>query len=135
MNTIQMLGSPNIVYICYDLFLDECDERIRTEISESVTKRPIHQITQKGKVYIMRRDERLDVKVAQRYVHMSTVDKGPRPFFSDLKDPPFYNEHGRRIESWEEGYVPVAAMLREERIRDERRGQEELDDNKRLDKQ
>ena len=103
-NMIQMLRTRNVIYICYDLFLNECDQRIRSEISESGTKRPIHYITQKGKVYIMRRDERLDAKVAQRYVHMSSVDKGPRPFFSDLKHPPFYNQHGQRIENWEEIY-------------------------------
>lgn len=40
MNMIQMINSPNVVYICYDLFLDECDEQLRTEISESFpTKR------------------------------------------------------------------------------------------------
>ncbi|KAJ5854673.1 hypothetical protein N7534_007216 [Penicillium rubens] len=99
-NMIQMLRTRNVIYICYDLFLNECDQRIRSEISESGTKRPIHYITQKGKVYIMRRDERLDAKVAQRYVHMNGVDKGPRPFFSDLKHPPFYNQHGQRIENW-----------------------------------
>jgi hypothetical protein len=43
MNMLQMIGSPNVVYICYDLFLDECDERLRTKISESShMKRPIH---------------------------------------------------------------------------------------------
>ncbi|KAF3016958.1 hypothetical protein E8E15_004767 [Penicillium rubens] len=103
-NMIQMLRTRNVIYICYDLFLNECDQRIRSEISESGTKRPIHYITQKGKVYIMRRDERLDAKVAQRYVHMNGVDKGPRPFFSDLKHPPFYNQHGQRIENWGEIY-------------------------------
>lgn len=103
MNMIQMLGAPSVVYICYDLFLDECDERLRTEISESFhTKRPIHQITQKGKVYIMRRDERADARVAEQYLDMSSIDKGPRPFFSDLKHPPFYDENGRRIEDWED---------------------------------
>lgn len=103
MNMIQMLGAPSVVYICYDLFLDECDEQLRTEISQSFhMKRPIHQITQKGKVYIMRRDERADARVAEQYLDMSSIDKGPRPFFSDLKHPPFYDENGRRIENWED---------------------------------
>ena len=103
MNIIQMLGTPNVVYICYDLFLDECDERLLKDISENFhMKRPIHMITQKGKLYIMRRDERMDAMVVQDYLEKSSIDKGPRPFFSDLKHPPFYDEHGRRIENWED---------------------------------
>jgi hypothetical protein len=130
LNVIQMLRLRNVVYIFYDLFLDECDKQVRTEITESFhTKRPIHAITRKGKVYIMRRDERADKDVAQQYAHMSSIDKGPRPFFSDLADPPFYNEHGRRIERGEEGYVPLAEMLRE----DDRRRQEEADEKRRQD--
>jgi hypothetical protein len=50
----------------------------------------------------MRRDEWRDDRVAEMYVDMSNIDKGPRPFFSDLQHPPFYDEHGRRIENWEE---------------------------------
>ncbi|OQE16618.1 hypothetical protein PENFLA_c027G09417 [Penicillium flavigenum] len=141
MNMIQMLGLRDLVYICYDLFLDECDKQVRTEISESFsTERPIHQITRKGDVYIMRRDERVDGKVARQYARMRSIDKGPLPFFSDLTDPPFYNEHGRRIERGEEGYVPVAEMLRADKRRrqeeaDAKRRQDEPDDNMRQDKQ
>ena len=68
---------------------------------------------------------------------MSSIYKGPRPFFSDLAVPPFYNEHGRRIESWEEGYVPLPAMIQDGRGEEdpgEKRGQEEPDDNIGLDK-
>jgi hypothetical protein len=130
---IQMLGLRDLIYICYDLFLDECDEQVRTEISESFsTERPIHQITRKGKVYIMRRDERLDGRVAEQYARMRSIDKGPLPFFSDLTDPPFYND-GRRIERGEEGYVPVAEIIRDHRRRQEeadaKRRQDEPDDN------
>jgi hypothetical protein len=65
-------------------------------------ERPIQYITQKGKVYFMQRDERMDERVAQQYVDMSSIDKGPRPFFSDLQHPHFYDENGQRIENWEE---------------------------------
>lgn len=102
MNMIEMLGTPNIVYICSDLFLNECDERRRTEISEDFhTQRPIHQITKKGNAYIMWRDARLDAEVARMYLDKSSVDKGPRPLFWDLRYPPFYAE-GRRVEYFED---------------------------------
>ncbi|KAL5356067.1 hypothetical protein BJX96DRAFT_171260 [Aspergillus floccosus] len=65
LNIVQMLGAPNIVYICYDLFLDECNGRLRTKISGDFhTKRPIHYIIQKRKLFIVRRDERADEMVA-----------------------------------------------------------------------
>jgi hypothetical protein len=140
LNVIQMLGLRNIVYIFYDLFLHECDKQVRTEITESFSKkRPIHMITRKGKVYIMRRDERRDEDVANQYTRMSSIDKGPLPYFSDLTDPPFYSD-GRRIERGEEGYVPVAEMVREDRRRrqeeaDEKRRQDEPDDKTGQDKQ
>ncbi|KAJ5102053.1 hypothetical protein NUU61_004275 [Penicillium alfredii] len=80
-----------------------CDQRLTTEISESFhLKRPIHLITQKGSGYIMRRDKRADARVAEQYLDMSSIDKGPRAFFSDLKHPPFYDKNGRRMENWEE---------------------------------
>jgi hypothetical protein len=102
-NMIQMIGSPSVVYICYDLFLGECDEQLRTKVSESFhMKRPIHYIIQKGKSFFMRRDERMDERVAKQYVDMSSIDKRPRPFFSDLQNPPFYDENGQHIENWEE---------------------------------
>jgi hypothetical protein len=47
------------------------------------------------------------------YKKADPPNKGPRPFFSDLADPPFYNEHGRRIERGEEGYVPLDAGMLE----------------------
>ncbi|KAJ5459240.1 hypothetical protein N7530_011184 [Penicillium desertorum] len=140
LNVIQMLGLRNIVYIFYDLFLHECDKQVRTEITESFSKkRPIHMITRKGKVYIMRRDKRRDEDVANQYTRKSSIDKGPLPYFSDLTDPPFYSD-GRRIERWEEGYVPVAEMVREDRRRrqeeaDEKRRQDEPDDKTGQDKQ
>ncbi|KAG2420026.1 hypothetical protein HFD88_004824 [Aspergillus terreus] len=100
LNIVQMIGSPNIVYICFDLFLDECDERLRTEISEDFrTQRPIHYIIQKRRLFYVRRDERADQQVAGQYSWMSCLDKGPRPFFSDLANPPVYH-NGRRIEDF-----------------------------------
>ncbi|KXG51415.1 uncharacterized protein PGRI_094270 [Penicillium griseofulvum] len=115
----------NDVYICYDLFLDECDKQLRAEISDTIpSQRPIHIITRRAKVFIVRRDERMDVKVAGRYMDMSNLDKGPRTFFSDLSDPPVYAEDGRRIESWEEDYPRPYLMTR-----DGKKGEEGPDDN------
>lgn len=103
MNMVQMLGSPNIVYICYDLFLAECDKQLQSQISGSFQlKRPIHSISRKGKVYIIRRDQRVDDRVAGHYLDMGSIDKGPRPYFSDLQNPPYYDENGQRIENWRE---------------------------------
>lgn len=103
LNMIQMLILRNITYICYDLFLDECDQKLRAEISEEIhLKRPIHMIRRKNKVFIIQRDPRADAEVLQEYLHRSSIDKGPRPLFSDLKHPPVFNENGHRMIEWEE---------------------------------
>lgn len=86
---------PNAVYICFDLFLGECDEQRRKEISEDFkSKRPIHSIARRPNVCIMWRDERMDERVARQYSHMSNVDKGTRPFFFfDFANPPWRDEY------------------------------------------
>lgn len=44
----------------------------------------------------------MDERGAYQYSQMSSVDKGPRPFFSELANPPWYDEHGLRFHSWKE---------------------------------
>ncbi|KAJ5151730.1 hypothetical protein N7492_010025 [Penicillium capsulatum] len=103
LNTIQMLDFRDIVYICHDVFLDDCDRGLRAEISENIhLKRPIHMITRKNKVFFIRRDERADARVHQQYMQRSSIDKGPRPFFHDSRHPPVFDENGRRLVEWEE---------------------------------
>ncbi|KAJ5587063.1 uncharacterized protein N7459_002828 [Penicillium hispanicum] len=103
LNMIQMLGLRDIVYICYDLFLDECDQAIRAEICENFhLKRPIHTITRKNKLFFIQRDTRADARVLQQYLHRSSIDKGPRPFFHDAQHPPVFDGNGHRMIEWEE---------------------------------
>lgn len=103
LNMIQMLSLRNITYICYDLFLDECDQRLRADISENIhLKRPIHMIHRKNKIFIIQRDPRADAEVLQEYLHRRIIDKGPRPLFSYLKHPPVFDVNGHRMIEWEE---------------------------------
>lgn len=114
LNMIQLLDLRDIVYICYDLFLDECDAGLRAEISENFDlKRPIHMMTRKHKVFIIRRDERADARVLHQYLDMSRFDKGPRPFFSDSKHPPVFDHNGHRMIEWEELTERFPAWLTE----------------------
>lgn len=115
LNMIQLIDLRDIVYICYDLFLDECDPALRAEISENLDmKRPIHMITRKHKVFIIRRDERADARVLQQYLHRSRIDKGPRPFFHDSKHPPVFDHNGHRLIEWEELTERFPAWLNEQ---------------------
>jgi hypothetical protein len=95
LNIVQLL--PKHVLICYDLFLDKSDERIRSEIAVSF-ERPIHKVFKIGNVYHIQRDGGLDGMVAAEYKRMESVDKGPRPFFADVMNPPVYDQ-GERIEA------------------------------------
>ncbi|KAH8428168.1 uncharacterized protein LDX57_005873 [Aspergillus melleus] len=99
---IQMVGVRRIVDICYDLFLDECDPGLRAEISGKFDEKcPIHFITRKHKVFLMRRDPRVDAQAFEQYLQLSSSDKGPWPLFYDMRHPPFY-EGGRRLIEYEE---------------------------------
>lgn len=115
LNMIQMLGLRNIVYICYDLFLDECDQDFRAEISENIhLKRPIHVIHRKNKVFIIQRDPRADAEVLQQYLDMRKADKGRRPLFSDLKHPPVFDENGHRVIECEELTDSQSSWIKQE---------------------
>ncbi len=63
LNMIQLLRTRKIALISYDLFLKECDKRVRDEIDRSL-KQPVHEISQRGNVYYMRRNEKVDARVA-----------------------------------------------------------------------
>lgn len=97
-NIIQMLNSSTRVYICYDLFLAECDKQLRDEIHGSFTlKRPIHEVVKRGNVYHIAMKKGMEQIVAEQYLGMRSFDLGPLPLFSDLQNPPLYIE-GRCVE-------------------------------------
>ncbi|KAJ5549384.1 hypothetical protein N7513_006618 [Penicillium frequentans] len=98
MNMIQMLHTSTRVYICYDLFLAECDKQLRDEIHESfILKRPIHQVVKKGNVYHIAMKKGMEQLVAEQYLGMRSFDSGPLPLFSDYQNPPLYID-GRRVD-------------------------------------
>lgn len=111
MNMIQMLHTSSRVYICYDLFLAECDKQLRDEIHESfILTRPVHQVVKTGNVYHIAMKKGLEQMVAEQYLGMRDFDSGPLPLFSDLQNPPLYID-GRRVDrrEMEEGYSPERA--------------------------
>lgn len=83
-------------FICYDMFLKECKEEVRSKIDQSVDQ-PIHVIYEAKDVYHLRRNPALDRRVAQEYARLQQIDKGPRPYFTDSQNPPVYDE-GERVE-------------------------------------
>lgn len=87
LNAVQL--RRNRMVICFDLFLDTCEPEVRRQIHDSVA-RPIHTIVKSGDSYGMIRHQGLDKRVAQRYAELQSVDKGPRPYFTDSRNPPFY---------------------------------------------
>ncbi|KAJ5333445.1 hypothetical protein MYU51_014169 [Penicillium brevicompactum] len=107
LNIIQMLGSPDYVYICYDIFRADCDQNVRLQIKESL-QQPIHYASRRGGVYIMRKDPRIEAFASASYTEMRKLDKGELPLFSDLRYPPCYvfgkrvEEQGRSQEEWQQ---------------------------------
>lgn len=107
LNIIQMLGSPDYVYICYDIFRAECDQNVRLQTQESL-QQPIHYVSRRGGTYLMRKDARVEALTSASYSDMRKLDKGELPLFSDLKFPPCYvfgkriEEPGRSQEEWQQ---------------------------------
>ncbi|KAJ5718169.1 hypothetical protein N7488_003815 [Penicillium malachiteum] len=93
---IQMLPTRKL-YISFDIFLNECDKDLRSNIQNNFDlKRPVHQVTQKGTSCFVFRNPKADAEVTKEYIKFSEKDKGPRPFFSDLRHPPIYEDGVRR---------------------------------------
>lgn len=74
------------LFICYDVFLAGCREEVRHRVEEAVD-RPIHGIYEDNGVYRLRREPVWDARVSVDYAHLKKVDKGPRPYFTDSKEP------------------------------------------------
>ncbi len=86
------------ILICFDLFLEECDAQLRKEVEQS-NKRPIYAISQKANVYRVRRWKAADKHVAAEFTSIQCHDKGERPYFSDVMNPPVY-ENGVRLDGF-----------------------------------
>lgn len=86
-----VLLDRNRIRICIDLFLHDCKPEVRRQADESLG-RPIHAIVihESGDGYRIRRSPALDTRVAQRYAAIRELDRGPRPYFTDNLNPPFY---------------------------------------------
>jgi len=94
-------------FICYDMFLEGCKEEVRDKVDQCVDQ-PIHVIYKAGDVYRLMRNPALDRRLAQEYANLQQVDKGPRPYFTDSKNPPVYDE-GERIED-EDGLYETESL-------------------------
>jgi hypothetical protein len=99
-NIVELFPTPHAL-ICFDIFLKGCSEQRRSEIEQSL-EQPIHVISNRGNVYWIRRNERMDGTVAAIYKRLQDSDKGPRPYFCDLLNPPLY-DRGRRIDRVKDG--------------------------------
>ncbi|KAH7318082.1 hypothetical protein B0I35DRAFT_431276 [Stachybotrys elegans] len=105
---VDLLGLRDTAFICFDIFLEGCN--IRTEIDQAF-ERPVHIITHRAKVFHVRRAERrIEARVADEYRRTAKLDKGPRPFFTDLQNPPIY-DLGRRLEAPPPGEDPEEEEL------------------------
>ena len=98
LNMVQLLDFHNKAYICYDLFLDGLDKHIRLKIEQSI-EQPIYLITRRGNIlYANRGNKGIDTMVADELKDIRGVDKGLRPYFVDMMNPPLYCD-GQRIEN------------------------------------
>ena len=100
LNIVELI--PRYALVCYDVYLQGCDKDLRSEIDKSL-ERPVYMITRRAKVFYVRRsDKMVESRLASRWRHTGERDKGPRPFFVDLENPPIY-DGGVRLER-PEGY-------------------------------
>ncbi|KAH6623715.1 hypothetical protein F5144DRAFT_595837 [Chaetomium tenue] len=100
-NVVRLLSHRPYAFICYDLFLHECDEEARNQFSQN-TQRPIHEIIKRGNSCHVIRSKRMDGPVATKYRRLQQSDNGPRPYFADSLYPALYVD-GRRIEKSKDG--------------------------------
>ena len=101
LNVVELLRGQSYAFLCFDVFLEDCDGRVRREIDQSL-EQPIHDISRRGNVHYVRRHKGLDAIVAREYRRKRSLDKGPRPYFADFQNPPLY-DGGVRVERPENG--------------------------------
>jgi hypothetical protein len=102
----------NRMLVCFDVFLDHCTPELRQQMDETVA-RPIHAVTKLAddNRYRVDRKPPLDVRVAREIAWVQEVDEGPRPYFTDDMNPPFY-DGGIRVEDNLEELYPFLAPPR-----------------------
>lgn len=91
MNMVELLRVRKYALICFDLGFEGYNNE------QAQMKQPVHVITARGNTYYVRRNRRLEARVAQEFTTKQNIDKGPRPYFADGLHPPVYDE-GRRVE-------------------------------------
>ncbi|EAQ83165.1 predicted protein [Chaetomium globosum CBS 148.51] len=64
-NVVRLLSHRPYAFICYDLFIHECDEEARNQFSQN-TQRPIHEIIKRGNSCHVIRSKRMDSPVANQ---------------------------------------------------------------------
>lgn len=101
----------NRIFICYDIFLDGCEKEVRDKIDQCVDQ-PIHVIYEVEDVYHLR-NPALDRPIALEYASLQQMDRGSRPYFTDSKNPPVYDE-GRRVDNPEEELYESSSAEEEE---------------------
>jgi hypothetical protein len=93
MNMVNL--SRRNVFLCFDLFLKDCDAAVRSRVDQSLEE-PIHFVFRKDGMYYIQPKRHLDSEVSKKYHYKRSKDKGPRPLYSDLDNPPLYDS-GRRV--------------------------------------
>ncbi|KIH87660.1 hypothetical protein SPBR_05265 [Sporothrix brasiliensis 5110] len=93
MNLVSL--SRRDVLLCFDLFLKDCDAAMRSRVDQSLEE-PIHFVFRKHGTYYVQPKQHLDSEVSRKYLYARSKDKGARPLYSDLDNPPLY-DNGRRV--------------------------------------
>ncbi|CAK7237053.1 hypothetical protein SBRCBS47491_009846 [Sporothrix bragantina] len=93
MNLVSL--SRRDVLLCFDLFLKDCDAAMRSRVDQSLEE-PIHFVFRKRGTYYVQPKQHLNSEVSRKYHYARSKDKGARPLYSDLDNPPFY-DNGRRV--------------------------------------
>lgn len=109
---IELLDAKTTVYFCFDIFLEECDEATRLEISNS-TQEPVYYLYVTRQHCVARKDSRPQRIVGQLLEDYLRKDKGSRPFFHNALTPSVYVGGVRQ----EYGTEAVAASSTQEHVK------------------
>ena len=83
LNQITLFGEESVdVYICYDIFIDGCDEARKAYIDQTVEEQPIHSIEEESGAYHVSRAEWRDGPIAKEYERLKQKLMGRRPFYA-----------------------------------------------------
>ena len=110
---VHLLGIGHHALFCFDLLLSQDCCYDNTPLAQ-IQQQPIHEISERGKAYIIWRSKRLDAKVTNQLAFSQSGDKGPLPYFVDGLNPPFYDE-GVRVEGPVDAYDSENAVCEDGR--------------------